>query len=226
MRWLLAPALAAGLALSACKDDPPKKPSLADQRRSENIEDVRPAVRAARMYGLTGLFGRAAGFSTGVDTAMAAVQRKYPTVKTYPRMHWQKRSVLATIIANYQRDKLPIILSGHSMGGDAIVWIAHELARHRIPVAAMFVYDPTPFVGCIPSNVHVAIGWRNTYPLQLGGGRIHWCQDPPKGSSRSMKRYDVPDLHTNIDDRADVRAETVKHVGDVVHMITEMEVGK
>ena len=216
--------LAGAFLLAGCQPEP-QKPNLADQRRSENIEDLRPD-RAARMYGLTGLLGRAAGFSTGVDTAMKAVQKKYPTVKTYPRMHWQKRAVLATVIANYQRDKLPIILSGHSLGGDAIVEIAHKLAELRIPVAAMFVYDPTPFVGCIPSNVQVVIGWRNSLPFQLGGGRIQWCQDPPKGSPRSMKRYDVADLHTNIDDRADVRAETVKHVGDVVHMITEMERGK
>lgn len=223
----LLPALVAGFLLLGCQEQAPKKPNLADQRLSDNIEDLRPKrLYDARMYGLTGLFGRAAGFSTGVDTAMGAVSRKHPTVKTYPRMHWQKRSVLATIIANYKRDKLPIVLSGHSMGGDAIVWIAHELAKHRIPVAAMFIYDPTPFVACIPSNVQVAISWRNTLPFQLGGGRVQWCQDPPKGSVRSLKRYDVPDLHTNIDDRPDVRAETVKHVGDVIHMLNEMEKGK
>jgi hypothetical protein len=220
---LLLPAVLAGFLLVGCEEA--KKPNLADQRRSELVEDLRPVKHTydARMYGLTGLLGRAAKFSTGVDTAMAAVAKKYPTVKTYPRMHWQKSAVLATIVANYRRDKLPVVLSGHSLGGDAIVWIAHELAKLRIPVAAMFVYDPTPFVGCVPSNVNVAIGWRNALPFQLGGGRIQWCQEPPKGSTRSMARYDIRDLHTNIDDRADVRAETVKRVGDVIQMIKEMQ---
>ena len=174
----------------------------------------------ARMYGLTGLFGRVAKFSTGVDAAMAAVVKAYPTVKTYPRMHWQKRAVLATIVANYQNDKLPVILSGHSLGGNAIVWIAHELKRRGIPVAAMFVYDPTPFVACIPSNVQVVLGWRNTFFGQLGGGDIRWCE--PVKPPHSMARYAVPDYHTNIDDRKDVREATVKHVGDVIHMLKEM----
>jgi hypothetical protein len=220
----LLPALVAGFLLAGCQEEA-KKPNLADQRRSENVEDLRPVKHTydARMYGLTGLFGRAAKFSTGVDAAMAAVSKQYPTVKTYPRMHWQKRAVLATVVANYQRDKLAVVLSGHSLGADAVLWMAHELAKLRIPVAAMFLYDPTPFAACVPSNVQVVINWRNSLPFQLGGGRIQWCQDPPKGSPRSLKQYDVPDLHTNIDDRADVRAETVKRVGDVIHMIKEMQ---
>ncbi len=180
----------------------------------------------ADMHGYTGLFGRAMRFSTGVDTGMAVVKKAYPTVITYPHKHWEWRSTVSQIVVTYKKTKRPVILSGHSMGADAIVDIAHALDKEGVPVAAMFAYDPTPFVACVPSNVQVAIGWRNTFPFQLGGGEIKWCVKPPKGSPRSMARYDVPDFHTNIDDRPDVHRVTAKHVGDVIHMLREMKGGK
>lgn len=175
----------------------------------------------ARMYGMTGLLGRLLNFSGGVDAALNAVAKEYPTVKTYPRRHIDKWKVLATAEANYRIDGYPIILSGHSMGADAAIWVAHRLNEKGIPVAALFSYDPTPLKPCVPDNVQVVIGWRNTLPLQLGGGLIEWCQ-APRGPPRAMERYDLRDFHTNIDDRADVRAKTVKHVGDVIHMLREM----
>lgn len=178
------------------------------------------------MHGYTGLLGRALNFSTGVDTAMARVRKAYPEVLTYPHRHWEWRATLPQIVATYRKTKRPVILSGHSMGADAIINIAHKLAEENIPVAAMFIYDPTPLSACVPSNVQVVVAWRNTFPFQLGGGRTAWCKSPPKGSPRSMERYDVPDFHTNIDDRPDVHASTVKHVGDVIHMLREMKGGK
>lgn len=180
-------------------------------------------IYEADMRGYTGLLGRAMRFSTGVDTGMVVVRKQHPTVKTYPHKHWQWERTAAEIVDVYRKTKRPIILSGHSMGADAIVRIAHVLQKEDIPVAALFAYDPTPFVACVPSNVQIAIGWRNTFPFQLGGGRIKWCVNPPKGSPRSMARYDVPDFHTNIDDRPDVHRITVKHVGDVIHMLREMK---
>lgn len=182
---------------------------------------AKPGRYEARMYGMTGLLGRLLNFSGGVDAALNAVAKEYPTVKTYPRRHIDKWRVLATAEANYRIDGYPIILSGHSMGADAAIWVAHRLNEQRIPVAALFSYDPTPLKPCVPDNVQVVIGWRNTLPLQLGGGLIEWCQ-APRGPPRAMERYDLRDFHTNIDDRADVRAKTVKHVGDVIHMLREM----
>lgn len=186
------------------------------------VQQNLPPAHEVDMRGYTGLMGRAMKFSTGVDTAMAVVRKQHPTVKTYPHKHWEWDETVPEIVATYRKTKRPIVLSGHSMGADAIIDIAHALAKHNIPVAALFAYDPTPFKACVPSNVQVAVGWRNTFPFQFGGGRIEWCVKPANGSSRSMARYDVPDFHTNIDDRPDVHRVTAKHVGDVVHMLREM----
>jgi hypothetical protein len=174
----------------------------------------------ARMYGMTGLLGRVFNFSAGVDVAMAEVVKKYPTVKAYPRRHIDKWAVLETATANYRIDRLPIILSGHSMGADATVWIAHQLKQRGIPVAAIFSYDPTPFVACVPDNVQVILSWRGTIRGQLGRGVVQWCEKP--SDPTRMARYDLRDIHTNIDDRKDVHTLTVKHVGEVIHMTREM----
>lgn len=189
---------------------------------AEKPAPAKPAKYEARMYGMTGLLGRLLNFSSGVDASLAKVAKDYPTIKTYPRRHIDKWRVLATAEANYRIDGLPIILSGHSMGADAAIWVAHRLNEKGIPVAALFSYDPTPLKPCVPDNVQVVIGWRNTLPLQLGGGLIEWCSKPAPGSPRAMERYDLRDFHTNIDDRADVIAKTAKHAGEVVHMLREM----
>jgi hypothetical protein len=178
----------------------------------------------ARMYGMTGLLGRALNFSSGVDAALNRVAKYYPTIKIYPRRHIDKWKVLATAEANYKIDRLPIILSGHSLGANAAVWIAHRLKERGIPVAALFSYDPTPFVACLPTNVQVAMNWRNTLALQLGGGVLRWCEKP--NPTQDLALYDVPDFHTNIDDLKSVHDATAMHAGQVVHMTREMEKDK
>lgn len=200
---------------------------------------VRPSEAAAvvlvdsRMYGMTGLLGRAMSFSTGVDTAMVKVAKAYPSIKTYPRSHWQKRAVYETAKANYRRDRMPIYLIGHSMGADAAADIALWLQKDGIPVAAIFAMDPTPLTKCIPSNVMTAIGWQRTYP-GLGGGVIRRCGPSPFADSVQnytvaggkiipVENYSVVGPHTYVDDAAAVHALIVKHVGDVRHMIEEMD---
>lgn len=173
----------------------------------------------ARMYGMTGLAGKALGFSLGVNTALGKVSAKFPTVKTYSRTHWQKRAVYETAKANYRIDKLPIILLGHSLGADAITDIAEWLRADGIPVAATFYYDPTPLVGCVPKNVQVALGWHNTALFQLGQGVITPCP----GFKGDIEETGVRARHVVVDDLPELHAQTLKRVGDVIHMIHEMK---
>lgn len=180
---------------------------------------MQPTKIEARMYGMTGLFGRALGFSTGVDTALHIVAKRHPTVKVYPRMHWQKRAVLATAIANYKLWQQPIILSGHSLGGNAAMWIAHQLNAQGIPVAAIFSYDQTRYAACVPPNVIAAIGWYASRP-GLGGGIVRRCQGNNK---TAVENHMIRGDHVYVDDAPEVHAKTAKHVGDIIHMLQEMK---
>lgn len=173
----------------------------------------------ARMYGMTGLLGRFFRFSTGVDTALVLVAKQHKTVKTYPRSHWQKYAVLATAIANYRIKPQPIILSGHSLGGNATMWIAHRLNEQGIPVAAIFSYDQTPYAACVPSNVIAAIGWQASRP-GLGGGIVRRC---PGNTKTAIENHRILGDHVYVDDAPSVHKETASHVGDIIHMLHEMK---
>jgi pimeloyl-ACP methyl ester carboxylesterase len=189
-----------------------------------------PAVEV-RMYGMTGLAGKLLGFSLGVYDVMREVAAKHPTVRTYERTHWQWRAVLATAEANYKIDGKPIILIGHSLGANAAVRIATRLLDKGIPVAAVFAYDPTPLVLCVPRNVQAAIGWQRTWWFQLGGGNLEPCNDfagaiEKHNTDRQVENVDVPGGHVWVDDAPQVHRLTMKHVGEVLHMLAEIRKGK
>ena len=68
-------------------------------------------------------------------------------------------SITDTIIRNYKRDpsSAPVMLLGHSSGGDVVIAIAERLKAVNIPVALILGFDPTPIAGRIPSNVEMFI---------------------------------------------------------------------
>ena len=79
------------------------------------------------------------------------------------------RFMAGDIIAKYRSDPAPIVLIGHSTGGDAIIALAQQLKRADVPVALAFGFDPTPVSGRIPSNVEIFINLYQATNL-IGGG--------------------------------------------------------
>lgn len=78
----------------------------------------------ARAYTMTGLAGVEGGFSLGVWNEADKIAKAYPCVKTYKRRWAGSASVYLTAKANYERDKLPIFLIGHSLGANEAVKVA------------------------------------------------------------------------------------------------------
>ena len=173
----------------------------------------------ARAYTMTGLAGVEGGFSLGVWNEADKIAKAYPCVKTYKRRWAGSGSVYLTAKANYERDKLPIFLIGHSLGANEAVKVATKLKRDGIPVATVFAYDPTPFVWCIPSNVKTAIGWRGTLLFNLGKGQIRACH----GSKAAIEDHPMAVPHVLIDDDPGVHRLTTKHIGEVLHMLKEIQ---
>ena len=173
----------------------------------------------ARAYTMTGLFGQEGGFSLGVFDEADKIAKQYPCVKVYKRRWTHSRAVYETAKANYKIDKLPIFIIGHSLGANEAVKIAHWLNADGIPVATVFAYDPTPFVWCIPSNVQTAIGWRGTLLFNLGKGKISACP----GSKTAIEDHPMAVQHVLIDDLPAVHALTTKHIGEVLHMLKEIQ---
>ena len=77
------------------------------------------------------------------------------------------------IIRKYKagEDRGPIVLLGHSSGGDAIIAMAQRLKEANVPVALAFGFDPTRIVGTVPSNVALFINlYQRNNPI--GGGQV------------------------------------------------------
>lgn len=177
------------------------------------------AQTCARLYAFTGLIGSV--YSTGVYAEADKIAKAHPCVKVYKRGWYEQAKTWATAKANYERDKLPIFLIGHSMGADAALAIGRWLANDNIPVATIFSYDPTRTQsGCVSSNVKTFINWRGTRIGNLGRGNPQPCDG---NTSTAMADYPLNVSHVLIDDLPTVHALTTKHVGEVLHMIREMK---
>lgn len=195
-----------------------------------DAQTLKPTAKTeARMYTFTGLAGRnkITAYSLGVDSAAYAARKAHPTLAVYPFTWFKEGRAYATVKANYRRDRLPIMLIGHSLGADAVIDIAQRAQSDNIPIAAAFIIDPTrtgTFWSCVPTNVKVWVSWKGTIPFQLGGGTAWPCPLPLPMSSWTT--YSVWDYHINIDDRKDVQNSVVKHTGDVIYMLREIKKGQ
>ena len=182
------------------------------------------AQTCARLYAFTGLGGQVPGYSLGVFAVADKIAKANPCIKIYKRARNEKTRTWATAKANYEIDRLPIFMIGHSMGADAAIAVSRWLANDKIPVATVFSYDPTRTQsGCVPSNVLTFINWRGTRFLNLGRGNPQPCAG---NTATAMQDYPLNVSHVLIDDLPAVHALTAKHVGDVLHMINEMKGGQ
>lgn len=196
----------------------------ASQGLAVDFRNTAAPTVCARVYGFTGLFGQAGGFSLGVFTELEKIKAAFPCVRTYQRAWTDKTRTWATIKANYELKGEPVFLIGHSKGADAALAIARWLANDRIPVATVFSYDPTRTQsGCVPANVQTFINWRGTRFGNLGKGNPQPCAG---NTATAMQDYPLNVQHVLLDDLPTVHAQTTKHVGEVLHMLEEMRAGK
>jgi hypothetical protein len=116
------------------------------------------------MWGLAGEI-----FSRGLDGLAAKIERQGVAASVHSMV--EMSSITDTIIRNYRRDpsSAPVMLLGHSSGGDAVIAIAERLKAANIPVGLIFGFDPTPIAGRIPSNVELFINLYQATNL-IGGG--------------------------------------------------------
>lgn len=116
------------------------------------------------MWGLAGEI-----FSRGLDGLAAKIERGGVAASVHSMV--EMGSITETIIRNYRRDpsSAPVMLLGHSSGGDAVIAIAERLKAANIPVGLIFGFDPTPIAGRIPSNVEMFINLYQGTNI-IGGG--------------------------------------------------------
>lgn len=123
------------------------------------------------MWGLAGEI-----FSRGLDGLAAKIERAGVAASVHSMV--ETASITETIIRNYRRDpsSAPVMLLGHSSGGDAVIAIAERLKAANVPVGLIFGFDPTPIAGRIPSNVEMFINLYQATNL-IGGGSAAGASD-------------------------------------------------
>ncbi|MGD9729566.1 MAG: hypothetical protein AB7R40_23625 [Nitrospiraceae bacterium] len=183
MRWTVALALA-GLSLAACKEEPHV---MEPAKRSANIEDVRPdpnIIYGDEVFVLArrGMGGKSTDHATWYFAAdarkLCGIRFEVESRSTAPNP-WSEWIFRKTHRA--QRARL-VVFVGTSLGGlrateHAIRWQKDGGGQ---PVRLLLI-DTVPWTPAIPKNVgkdHVV--WRNTVPLQFGGGRPEGTIDDPQ----------------------------------------------
>jgi hypothetical protein len=134
----------------------------------EAYTSITPPVNG-HVYLMRGLIGEI--FSRGLDNLAEKINRRGLAASVHGLSN--VNSLTEEIIKKYMADpsSAPIILIGHSSGGDAIISMAERMRAANVPVGLAFGFDPTPLAGQVPDNVELFINlFQKTNPI--GGGVI------------------------------------------------------
>jgi len=156
--------LAAGLA--ACS-------SLASFDITGSIPAAPPAPNG-HVYIFRGIGGRMA--SLDLDELGEKVNRTGVTATVLNFTEWRTPAEEAIKRQEMDPRPAPIVLIGHSAGGDAALSFAYRLKEKGIPVSLVVTFDPTRRAGEVPANVERYI---NIYQSTnfFGGGDVKAAAD-------------------------------------------------
>jgi pimeloyl-ACP methyl ester carboxylesterase len=147
-------------------------------------------------------------FSLGMDSLAAKLRAKGVRQSVSNHLTWS--SLASKIIAEYKRNKrlAPVVLVGHSLGGNAVLLVAAKLGKAGVPVRLLVVFDATE---ATPVSANVAEAINYYYP----GGRGDPLKPGPgfKGRIRNDDLKDLPGLkHMNVDESATLHKRVVAKV--------------
>lgn len=175
--------------------------------------DAAGPKKPGHVYLMRGLAGEV--FSLGLhslagklnERGIAATVHSLPAAITLPD----------DIAERYRSDpsSAPIVLLGHSSGGDAIISIAERLKARNVPVALAFGFDPTPLAGRVPDNVELFINiFQKTNPI--GGAEAR----PATGFKGRLINVDLREhkeiVHITLDKTTSVHDAVVDEIVGVV----------
>jgi hypothetical protein len=174
------------------------------------------------VYLLRGLIGEV--FSLGLYDLAAKIEKR--GVKASVHGMVSAGSLADEIITNYRKDSsfAPIVLIGHSTGGDLIIAMAERLKAANVPVALAVGFDPTPISGDVPSNVELFINLYQATNI-IGGGRA----TPGKGFRGRLINVDLRDrreiVHITLDKSPIIHELIVEKIVGIAELAAEQRSG-
>lgn len=154
----------------------------------------------AQVFLLRGWFGV---FSTGMDRMAETLRNQGIPAEAVGHLAWRS-TVDRILAARAKGERGPIVLVGHSQGGNNVIDIARELEKHAVQVdlvvtLAPFLQDP------VPANVLRAVNY-----YQTPGWGTPLAPDPAfKGELVNRDVGDTGTFHVNIDKNRRIQAEIV-----------------
>jgi len=114
-----------------------------------------PADPYTQVYFIRGFLGI---FSTGFDSMAKSLAKD--KIRAEVHGHLDGFSVRTKIARQYaaSRSKRPVILVGHSFGGNAVFQVAAQLRKENVPVALVISVDPTR-TGPLSDNVKAYVNY-------------------------------------------------------------------
>jgi pimeloyl-ACP methyl ester carboxylesterase len=194
--------------------------------RSEPRETAAPVTSSAptkprgHVYLFRGIGGRLA--SLDLDHLATKIRRSGLSATVYNFTEWREPAGQVIARARRDGDAGPVILVGHSAGGDATLSFAERLKEARIPVNLIITFDPTRRAGRVPANVDRYINIYQSLNF-FGGGDVK-PDDDFRGhyASVDLKRYwEV--LHVNLVKLGNLQDKVAEKIVQVANSSRNLE---
>ena len=161
------------------------------------------------VYLIRGLLGEF--YSRGLDQIARNINKRGLHASVHGLL--DINSLTEEIIKKYKDDpsSAPVILIGHSSGGDAIISMAQKMKEANVPVGLAFGFDPTRHAGPVPDNVELFINLFQKTNL-IGGGEVKAVS----GFHGRLINVDLREhneiVHINLDKSSKIRALVVDEI--------------
>lgn len=160
------------------------------------------------------LRGLANVFSRGMDVIGDRLQAKGVNAVVYNHNAWER---LAKDLVKRNKEKkvsYPVIIMGHSLGGNASVQMATYLGQHGVPVSYVVAFDPT-VTTVADKNVKKVVN----YYLPNGKNRVH--KGPRfRGTLSNVNVSSIPDIvHTNVEKNPTLQRRVIRNIMAMVRRL-------
>ena len=175
--------------------------------RAPESEIAAPRGRAYLFRGVAGLI-----YSRGMDSLADRIRHTGVPASVQTYLLW--RGAVEQAIVDYRRDPAPIIVVGHSMGGDSALSFAQRLNSENIPVSLLVTYDPTRIADDVPPNVERYINLYQSSNFMGGGNVVQTSRFHGHYASFNLKDHSEI-VHINIEKAERIQEQLVRKIAEL-----------
>lgn len=167
------------------------KSVVQEEKTVEVVRNKEFVTRTGEVYLMRGLLNV---FSRGMDDIAGRMRAKGFDAVSYNHSNWQTYADDIIARSKTKQVSYPIIIMGHSLGGNAAPQMANYLVDHGVKVDLVVAFDPTEHQ-IVGPNVKTVINYH------LPNGRNTF--DKGRGFNGSLQNVNVSDIagieHTNVE---------------------------